>query len=427
MKKIFFIISLLFNAIIMQAQQITDIIFEQEGTDMVRIYYTLTGIENGTELNVSLYLSKDSGETYSGALQMLDGDINRFTYNGIPAKQILWHTLKEPNYYYLIGKEIRFKVKAEIKQTTDPETLAWQAAQTANTCQSYSQYRNNYPQGKYSAQAETQIKNLCGFTFSSFIESSSSVPFKMVAIKGGAFTMGSNEDGDEKLTHQVPVSDFYMGEKEVTQAEYKTIMGTNPSKNYGVGDNFPVYYVTWYDAIEFCNALSIKAGLQPYYTIDKTKKDPNNSNSYNWLITINKNAKGYRLPTEAEWEYAAGGGATSRTNYAGINDQNSLEQFAWYSENSGSKTHEVGTKKANSLGLYDMSGNVWEWYWDWYASDYYINRPNENPQGPESGSYRVLRGGSWNNSASNCRVAVRDNDTPTNRYYNIGFRLCRTK
>jgi formylglycine-generating enzyme required for sulfatase activity len=257
-----------------------------------------------------------------------------------------------------------------------------------------------------------------------YTETAGGLSLDMVAINGGTFTMGSTTGNDnEKPTHQVTVSDFYMGKYEVTQAEYKAVMGKNPS-NFK-GDKLPVEQVSWYDAIEFCNALSLKAGLQPYYTIDKTKKDPNNSNSYDdikWLVTINKNAKGYRLPTEAEWEYAAGGGGSNnRTDYAGINTETSLSDYAWYSQNSGSKTHAVGTKKQNSLGLYDMSGNVWEWCWDWYGN--YSSGSQTNPLGAESGSYRVLRGGSWLNNSVYCRVAYRSNDNPGNRDNDFGFRV----
>jgi len=248
---------------------------------------------------------------------------------------------------------------------------------------------------------------------------------EMVFMKGGRFQMGSTDgDSDEKPVHTVIVKDFYMSKYEVTQKLYQEVMGTNPS--HWKGDNLPVERVTWYEAVEFCNALSRKEGLTPVYTINKSRKDPNNKSSYDdikWTVTWNQNANGYRLPTEAEWEYAAGGGASNRTKYAGNNYESSLGNYAWYTSNSGSKTHPVGEKQPNSLGLYDMSGNVWEWCWDWYGD--YSSSTQTNPAGPSSGSDRVLRGGSWSNDATYCRVAYRGDGYPSDGNYGYGFRILR--
>ena len=228
-------------------------------------------------------------------------------------------------------------------------------------------------------------------------------------VEGGTFQMGSTSgDSDEKPVHTVRVSSFYMCDHEVTQKEYRDVMGTNPSKFSG--DNLPVERVSWYNAVEYCNKLSIKEGLTPYYTINDD------------YTTCNFNANGYRLPTEAEWEYAARGGKKSNGyTYAG---SNSVGNVAWYYDNSGSQTHNVKTKAPNELGLYDMSGNVWEWCWDWYGN--YSSGSQTNPSGSSSDWSRVLRGGSWGFNSSCCRVADRFSKKPSGTGSEfVGFRVVR--
>ncbi len=250
-------------------------------------------------------------------------------------------------------------------------------------------------------------------------------PFEpeMVSIKGGTFQMGSNNYDDEKPIHSVTVKDFYMSKYEVTNEEFiyflndincsgsgsyngkelidmddsDCAIGYKDGRFYFKGSSCagnkrcPVIEVTWYGANEYCKWLS------------------------------NKTGKNYVLPTEAEWEYAAGGGSTHQ-KWAGTNSENSLGNYAWYWKNSGKKTHPVGSKRPNSLGLYDMSGNVYEWCSDWYKSDYYQNSPSDNPKGASNGSIRVVRGGSWLNFATNCRVAIRGDDFPAYSNYFIGLR-----
>jgi formylglycine-generating enzyme required for sulfatase activity len=220
-----------------------------------------------------------------------------------------------------------------------------------------------------------------------------SLGIQMVFVKGGTFTMGcTSEQGsgcsnDEKPAHQVTVSDFYIGKYEVTQAQWKSVMSSNPS-NFK-GDNLPVEQVSWGDVQEFIRKLNAQTG------------------------------KNYRLPTEAEWEYAARGGAQSRGyKYSG---SNTVGNVAWYDENSGNTTHPVGQKSPNELGLYDMSGNVWEWCSDWYGA--YNSSWLADPIGPSSGSYRVVRGGSWGNVAQRVRVPYRSDYTPGDRNNLLGFRL----
>ena len=219
--------------------------------------------------------------------------------------------------------------------------------------------------------------------------------FDMVYVKGGTFTMGATAEqgsdaySNEKPTHSVTLSDYYIGKYEVTQAQWRAVMGSNPSK--WKGDNLPVENVSWNDIQKFIKKLNAQTG------------------------------KKFRLPTEAEWEYAARGGNQSKGyKYSG---SNSISEVAWYDGNSGDKTHPVGQKSPNELGIYDMSGNVWEWCQDWYSSSAYSSSSQTNPTGPNSGSHRVLRGGSWDNAASRSRVSDRGNNSPDDRFNRGGFRL----
>jgi formylglycine-generating enzyme required for sulfatase activity len=247
------------------------------------------------------------------------------------------------------------------------------------------------------------------------------VPAGMVLVEGGSFLMGStNGESDEKPVHTVTVKRFHISKYEVTQKEWTEIMGTTVRQQRdsanrewplrGEGDNYPMYYVSWNEAVEYCNKRSLKEGLTPAYR------------SSGGEITCDFNATGYRLPTEAEWEYAAKGGGKDLMvfEYAGGNSPGAV---AWYDANSGNSTHPVGTKQPNSLGLYDMSGNVWEWCWDWYGS--YSSSSQTDPRGASSGSSRVLRGGSWSISAQDVRSAYRVNSTPSDRVSGLGFRLVR--
>ena len=260
-------------------------------------------------------------------------------------------------------------------------------------------------------------------------------PGQMIYVSGGSFTMGrttGSGDSDELPTHTVTLNSFYIDKYEVTQAEYSLFM-PNPgwTSDYGLGANYPAYRVSWYSAIKYCNLRSMAEELTPCYTISGST-DPAHwgavpaSNNSTWNAVIcNWNANGYRLPTEAEWEYAARG-ATNNPDYlySGSDDINAV---VWYGSNSGDTTQPVGTKAPNGIGTHDMSGNLWEWCWDWYSGSYYSSSPQNNPRGPESGSYRLLRGGSWYSVATYCRVANRNDLIPyvgDDSY--VGFRLCRS-
>ncbi len=220
------------------------------------------------------------------------------------------------------------------------------------------------------------------------------VSFKMIKVEGGSFMMGSNDgDADEKPVHQVTLSTFYIGETEVTQELWLAVMGKNRSKFKGT--KRPVEKVSWDDCQEFVQKLNVLTG------------------------------KTFRLPTEAEWEYAARGGNRSKGyTYSG---SDVIDNVAWYEDNSGDQTHEVATKQPNELGIYDMSGNVVEWVQDraglWKGPKKYEPIPQTNPQGPSSGSDRVYRGGGWDGSAGYCRVSDRGSVTPSIRVSNLGLRL----
>lgn len=261
-------------------------------------------------------------------------------------------------------------------------------------------------------------------------------------VGGNKFKDTYGETGVFVQDRSVAISTFWICDHEVTQAEYQAVMGTNPS-NF-TGNNLPVEKVSWYDALVYCNKKSIADGLSPCYTISgKTNPDewgtvPTTSDNPIWdAATCDFTKNGYRLPTEAEWEYAARGGkagceAADPTDYAGTDDSAELGKYAWYYGNSGEKTHEVkankqaGVNSANSLGLYDMSGNVWEWCWDWYDR---ANTPSITATTPvtgaSSGSIRVNRGGSWVGVADFCSVAYRYSNAPHVRSFNLGFRVVR--
>ncbi len=256
----------------------------------------------------------------------------------------------------------------------------------------------------------------------------------LIFVQGGSFNMGSDDSEREKPIHQVQLNDFQIGKYPITVEQYLAFVNATNSNHpewmeegstynvkTGTDDHYkkigealtnpscPIVGISWYNAIAYCNWLSQQQSLEAVYKIDGKK------------ISIKKNANGFRLPSEAEWEYAARGGRESKGySYSGSND---IEEVAWYSDNANRKTQKIGQKKPNELGIYDMSGNVWEWCQDWYKEDYYKESPTDNPSGPMEGKYRVLRGGSWVDYDYDCRVSYRFRNSPVNRYNYYGFRI----
>ena len=287
------------------------------------------------------------------------------------------------------------------------------------------------------------------------IDLGSGITMKFKLISSGTFIMGSptNEPdrGDDEIQHMTTISkDFYMGIHEVTQAQYKRITGHNPSyfiptqtkysSGYPNTDDHPVEQVNWYEAVEFCNILSRQQGLTPVYTIDKNTIDPNNRNSNDelrWLVTPDWGANGYRLPTEAEWEYACRAGTTGMFYWGNSYDEEQIGKFAWFYRNTDpdlwTNPHaekggpqRVGMKTPNAFGLYDMSGNVWEWCWDWHGN--YSTEPQTDPKGSDFGTLRLLRGSPWCAKCGHClRSASRIVAIPTRLDNSGGFRVCRPR
>jgi len=257
----------------------------------------------------------------------------------------------------------------------------------------------------------------------SIVTSSSVAKGNFILVEKGSFTMGDTDGAsDEKPTHKVTFTyNFYIGKYEVTFDEYDAFCSaTGKSKpndqGWGRGSR-PVINVTWWDAIDYCNWLSEKEKLPKAYDSNGNLLDKDGR-----VTTDITKVLGYRLPTEAEWEFAARGGNKSRGyQYAG---SSTVGDVAWYDSNSGGKTQEVGKKAPNELGIYDMSGNVWEWCSDWYGN--YSSSAQTNPYNSTAGSYRVYRGGSWRNFATSTRVAFRGGDSPTAANYRLGFRIART-
>ncbi len=316
------------------AAEVKNIASKQAG-NRVQITYDLVGDENEAEVDVTV---KVGGKDYKAAELHLEGDMGKVRPG--KRKTLWWNVLQD--FPRGLDQNVSFDVAAGGKTFKDAAT-----------------------------------------------------GMEMVFVKGGCFQMGDTVGGgnaDEKPVHEVCLSNFYLGKYEVTQGQWRQIMGSNPSYFSSCGDNCPVENVSWNDVQDFISRLNRQSG------------------------------KGYRLPTEAEWEYAARSGGKSE-KWAGASSESSLGDYAWYGSNSGMKTHPAGQKLPNGLGLHDMSGNVWEWCGDWYDGQYYSQSDRNNPSGPSSGSDRVFRGGSWNSNAADARAASRNRDNPGYRLDDVGFRL----
>ncbi len=271
-------------------------------------------------------------------------------------------------------------------------------------------------------------------------------PEGFVLVSAGTFNMGSNSGQDNnKPVHEVTITKpFYMGKYEVTQAEYESVIGTNPSKYKGdenlpaageVQENRPVETVSWYDILVYCNKRSLAEDLTPCYSINGSVNPsdwgeiPTETDATWNSVVCDFSAEGYRVPTEAEWEYAAraGDSTVDKLTYSGTSDLDKLGDYAWYGVTESVKTHEVGKKLPNAFGVYDMSGNAWEWCWNWFTGSYDTeSEGGSNPTGVELGTTRVVRGGWAKNEGDYCAVSYRNGNKPFNSASSIGFRVVRS-
>lgn len=321
--------------------------------DIVEISYYLD-----EKADITIWLSQDGGITYAPLRRAISGDMGENVHAG--KNKILWNLTQ----YGVTENMYRVRFKIEAKKKTDNSKMTY----TVN-----------------------------------------GISFTMISVQGGTFTMGgTSEQGDEiesneKPKHKVTLSDYYIGQTEVTQELWEAVMGTTvreqrdkENRSYslkGEGDKYPMYYINLWECQQFVKKL--------------------NSLLYRQLA-----GKTFKLPTEAQWEFAARGGTKSQNyKYSG---SNTLDKIAWYSSNSRSSTHSVGVKSPNELGIYDMSGNVCEWCSDWYGP--YKGTSQTDPVGASSGTYHVYRGGSWYNSSTSARVSYRVH-APETRYNYIGMRL----
>lgn len=357
--------------------QVYNMSFEQrnDGSKIIDVYYAFVDPENNP-CTITMTVSADDGETFPIIPNpaFLSGDIGSGIQPG-PTKHIIWNAGAEN--YQLEGNLYRIKLLAE---------------------------------------DGTQA----------------TVPIDFVEMPGRPYIMGrtlGEGDEDEFPPHWVTLSPYAIGRYEVTQSQWQEIMGSNPSHSYGVGPNNPVYNVSWYSILKYCNLRSQLEGLTPVYTIFGSTNPsawgivPTTSNTAWDNAICNLQANGYRLPTEAEWEYAARGG----TNWPDFiySGGNVLDTVAWWGGNATFYgTKPVGTKAPNHLGIYDMSGNLWEFCWDWFQP--YTPEPQTNPLGAPTGIHRIARGGYWLNLPHQCEVHQRSGYWSYQPVMHMGFRLART-
>jgi len=374
-------------------QGLTNVEFQIVDNNQIEIIYDIVGYPDATKFKVWVEISLDNGSTYSLKPKALFGDAGDSISTG-KNKKIIWNVFKDTPA--LIADNLMIAVKAEeIKQKTVSQEERVQREQ-----------KTSEEEKKIPAVIKKKVEPKSDHD--------------MVFIQGGEFLMGSNDGGDdEKPEHIVKVNNFYMSKYEVTNSQFCNFLKDRGNQSEGG--------VTWLDISDSdCQIIKRNARFVPKSGFE----------TYPVILVSWYGARAYcrwaggRLPTEAEWEYAARGGNKSRGyKYSG---SNSVNEVAWYNGNSanisnnlykGKGTHPVGQKLPNELGLYDMSGNVWEWCSDWYEKNYYQNSSQDNPQGSSSGKYRVLRGGSWYVIVRVCRCSDRFRFNPNCRFSDLGFRI----
>lgn len=341
------------------------------------------------------------------------------------------NTFIEAVKFFINGEEV-------VEDNVEPYEFIWF---TENFQGTYTIYAK-----AFDVSGNSSISNMVSI----LIEEVEMIPYEMVFVQGGDFEMGDHYDeegNDNTFIHSVTLSDFYMGKYEITHADYINFLNDFGVSSTGMYNNIrliklddedcpidyywnefyftgsdivissscPVIEVTWYGAVVYCNWMSQLEGLTPCYDLET------------WTCDFSNN--GYRLPTEAEWEYAARGGIFWQDDfrYSGCHEPSELSLYAWEYSNSNDRIHPIGVKLPNQIGLHDMSGNAIEWCFDYYDSDYYSYSPAINPTGPEYGCYRVLRGGSWHSFHIFCTVAVRTGSFPEQSDFDVGFRLARNQ
>jgi serine/threonine protein kinase/formylglycine-generating enzyme required for sulfatase activity len=346
------------------------------------------------------------------AKKSMTSTVRNLDVEGVPLKRSLRELLKQLTLDYLVEDGLVIitsgeSVRREQEGTNAPQKVAGDDKQDRATGQTIS------PTSK-----KTESKDGIAAAQPEFVTTHIG-QINLKRIPAGKFMMGS-PDGEgtagEHPEHEVRITrPFYLGIFEVTQGQYKAVTGQNPSDNKGSDnvppDKLPLERVHWLEAVKFCNKLSEREGLEPFYKIERLS-----ASVPDW------GGRGYRLPTEAEWEYACRAGTT--TLYSFGDDDDALGQHSWYSANSNNVTHAVGQKDPNRFGFHDMLGNVWEWCWDWYGEAYYEQSPTDDPRGPAEGTARVCRGGCWNFPAERARSARRDAGDQY-RNFRLGFRMAR--
>lgn len=370
MKKLMFILIALFiGSLLFANPPSVTIVSVTPGTGHIKIIYNLTA---GCNCQVNMLVSIDGGNKYTIFPTHFQGDIGNQVTPG-SSKQIIWYPAQD-------GMQVgsNYKIKLIARDNPDP------------------------------------VNQPLGFVF----------------VEGGTFTV--TFEGSFTVT----LSSFYIDKNEITQGEYEAVMGNNPGTSNGVGNDYPVYLINWFSAIEYCNWRSLQEHLTPCYSYIDSQKDWG-TNPSNWPsgwnttdtndqnISCNWSANGYRLPTEMEWIFAARGGNQSHDYlYSGSDN---CDEVAWYWGNANYSTHPIGEKKCNELGLYDMSGNVWEWVWDFFG--YYISDQNyTDPRGPctQDKIFHDVHGGTYSSDTGACKVLYRNYYKATNPYnISIGFRVCR--